>query len=111
MRLRQLLPICAIVALVLLPASALAATTTTTATTSSTTTTSSVTTTTSTTTSAAPAVPTNGRLRVNLEHGIGSPAIALSGHRLGILVRVRPYVPALHATVHFSVNGHRLGSR
>jgi len=109
MRLRQLLPIGTFVALLGLPAGALAVVPTTTAPTSSTTTTSTTTTTTSTT--SVPVVPTDGRLRISLLHGIGHPAIALSGHRLGVLVRVRPFVPGLHATVHFAVNGHRLASR
>src|SRR5277367_5212460 len=99
MRPRQLLPIGTLAALLCLSASALADQATTT------------TSTTTTSTTAVPVVPANGRLRVSLLHGIGHPAIALSGHRLGVLVRVRPFVPGLHATVHFTVNGHRLASR
>ncbi len=113
MRQRHLPLLAALVAVALAPASSLAATTTTTTssssatTTTSTTTTASTTTTTSTTTSA----PVNGRVRLELLHGIGHPAFALVGHRLGVWGRVRPYVPDLHITVRFSVDGRRVATQ
>jgi hypothetical protein len=100
MRLRTLLPAAVLCAAASLPASAVAATTTTTVSTTST-----------TSAAASPPAPVNGRIRVDLLHGIGHPAIALQGHRLGVWVRVRPYVADLHITVRYTINGHRAGSK
>jgi peptidoglycan hydrolase-like protein with peptidoglycan-binding domain len=100
MRLRTLLPAAAVCAL-WLPAGALAATTTSTTTT----------TTSSSAAAPAPAPPVSGRIRIDLLHGLGHPAVALQGHRLGVWVRVRPALPDLHVTVRFTVNGHRAGSK
>jgi peptidoglycan hydrolase-like protein with peptidoglycan-binding domain len=111
MRLRQLLPLGVFVALVATPASALAGTTTTSATTSSTTAAVSTTSTTTTSITSTPAAPVTGRIRLELVHGIGHPAIALTGHRIGVWGRVRPYVPHLHISVRFSIDGHRVATR
>ena len=118
MRHRHLPLAAALAAVALTPASAVAATTTSTTTsaTSSTSSTSSAvattttTTTTSRTTTVAPA-PVNGRIRLELLHGIGHPAFALLGHRLGVWGRVRPYVPDLHITVRFTVDGRRVATQ
>ena len=111
MRYRQLPLIGALAALALTPASALAVTTTTSATPSPVTTTTSSTTSVTTSTSSTPAAPPTGRIRLSLLHGIGSPAIALTGHRLGVWGRVRPFAPGLHVTVRFTVDGHRVATR
>ena len=106
------LPLLAVaLAAALTPASALAATTTSTTTSAtSSAIATTTTTTTSTTTTVAPA-PVNGRIRLELLHGIGHPAFALVGHRLGVWGRVRPYVRDLHVTVRFTVDGHRVATQ